>query len=198
MWYIQKLEDDTLYSVYEFAGNQLFQKNINLIYYNIQDICDEDYKVLNNRLEEHILTWINNNMASHTVELYVYNYGIDNAIILLNKFNNSSTTKKFTNTTSKNLLFALFYNKFTIDYITPTFYRTSFTSKYNYPLSQIIIIQRVWRKRLAYKKKIKRETIENDFTYLIEKINKEITGEPSKRVLIYLVNKYRRRLSKTL
>jgi hypothetical protein len=65
-------------------------------------------------------------------------------------------------------------------------------------LSQIIIIQRVWRKRLAYKKKIKRETIENDFTYLIEKINKEITGEPSKRVLIYLVNKYRRRLSKTL
>lgn len=196
MWYIKKLEDDTLYSVYEFAGHQLLQRNINLIYYSIQDICDEDYKVLNNRLEEHILTWINN-MASHTVELYVYNYGIDNAIILLNKFNNSSTTKKFTNTTSKNLLFALFYNKFSIDYIiTPKFYRTSSTSKYN--LSQIIIIQRVWRKRLAYKKKIKRETIENDFTYLIEKINKEITGEPSKRVLIYLVNKYRKRMSKTL
>jgi hypothetical protein len=198
MWYIQKLEDDTLYSVYEFAGNQLLQRNINLIYCSIQDICDEDYKVLNNRLEEHIFTWINN-MASHTVELYVYNYGIDNAIILLNKLNNSSTTKKFTNTTSKNLLFALFYDRFSIDYIiTPKYYRTSSTSKYNYPLSQIIIIQRVWRKRLAYKKKIKRETIENDFTYLIEKINKEITGEPSKSVLIYLVNKYRRRFSKTL
>jgi hypothetical protein len=198
MWYIQQIhDDDTLYSVYEFAGNQLLQRNINLIYYSIQDICNEDYKVLNNRLEEHILTWINN-MASHTVELYVYNYGIDNAIILLNKFNNSSTTKKFTNTTSKNLLFALFYNKFSIDYITPKFYRRSSTSKYNYPLSQIIIIQRVWRKRLAYKMKIKRETIENDFTYLIEKINKEITGEPSKRVLIYLVNKYRKRMSKTL
>ena len=197
MWYIQIQEDDTLYSVYEFAGNQLLQRNINLIYYSIQDKCCEDYKVLNNRLEEHIFTWINN-MASHTVELYVYNYGIDNAIILLNKFNNSSTTKKFTNTTSINLLFALFYNKFSIDYITPTFYRTSSTSKYNYLLSQIIIIQRVWRKRLAYKNKIKKETIENDFTYLIEKINKEITGEPSKRVLIYLVNKYRRRLSKTL
>jgi hypothetical protein len=197
MWYIQIHDDDTLYSVYEFASNQLLQRNINLIYYSIQDKCGEDYKVLNNRLDEHIFTWINN-MASHTVELYVYNYGIDNAIILLNKFNNSSTTKKFTNTTSKNLLFALFYNKFSIDYITPTLYRTSSTSKYNYPLSQIIIIQRVWRKRLAYKKKIKRETIENDFTYLIEKINKEITGEPSKRVLIYLVNKYRRRLSKTL
>jgi hypothetical protein len=197
MWYIQKLEDDTLYSVYEFAGNQLLQRNINLIYYSIQDKCGEDYKVLNNRLEEHVFTWINN-MASHTVELYVYNYGIDNAIILLNKFNNSSTTKKFTNTTSKNLLFALFYNKFSIDYIHHTLYRTSSTSRYNYPLSQIIIIQRVWRKRLAYKKMIKRETIENDFTYLIEKINKEITGEPSKRVLIYLVNKYRRRLSKTL
>jgi hypothetical protein len=198
MWYIQIQEDDTLYSVYEFAGNQLLQRNINLIYYSIQDKCDEDYKVLNNRLEEHIFTWINN-MASNTVELYVYNYGIDNAIILLNKFNNSSTTKKFTNTTSKNLLFALFYNKFSIDYIiTPKFYRTCSTSKYNYPLSQIIIIQRVWRKSLAYKKKIKRETIENDFTYLIEKINKEITGEPSKRVLIYLVNKYRRRMSKTL
>jgi len=197
MWYIQIHDDDTLYSVYEFASNQLLQRNINLIYYSIQDKCGEDYKVLNNRLEEHIFTWINN-MASHTVELYVYNYGIDNAIILLNKFNNSSTTKKFTNTTSKNLLFALFYNKFSIDYITPTFYRTSSTSKYNYLLSQIIIIQRVWRKRLAYKNKIKKETIENDFTYLIEKINKEITGEPSKRVLIYLVNKYRRRLSKTL
>jgi hypothetical protein len=197
MWYIQKLEDDTLYSVYEFASNQLLQRNINLIYYSIQDKCGEDYKVLNNRLEEHIFTWINN-MASHTVELYVYNYGIDNAIILLNKFNNSSTTKKFTNTTSKNLLFALFYNKFSIDYIHHTLYRTSSTSRYNYPLSQIIIIQRVWRKRLAYKKMIKRETIENDFTYLIEKINKEITGEPSKRVLIYLVNKYRRRLRKTL
>lgn len=197
MWYIQIQEDDTLYSVYEFAGNQLLQRNINLIYCSIQDKCGEDYKVLNNRLEEHIFTWINN-MASHTVELYVYNYGIDNAIILLNKFNNSSTTKKFTNTTSINLLFALFYNKFSIDYITPTFYRTSSTSKYNYLLSQIIIIQRVWRKRLAYKNKIKKETIENDFTYLIEKINKEITGEPSKRVLIYLVNKYRRRLSKTL
>jgi hypothetical protein len=197
MWYIQIHDDDTLYSVYEFASNQLLQRNINLIYCSIQDKCAEDYKVLNNRLDEHIFTWINN-MASHTVELYVYNYGIDNAIILLNKFNNSSTTKKFTNTTSKNLLFALFYNKFSIDYIPPTLYRTSSTSKYNYPLSQIIIIQRVWRKRLAYKKKIKRETIENDFTYLIEKINKEITGEPSKRVLIYLVNKYRRRLSKTL
>jgi hypothetical protein len=197
MWYIQKLVDDTLYSVYEFASNQLLQRNINLIYYSIQDKCGEDYKVLNNRLEEHIFTWINN-MASHTVELYVYNYGIDNAIILLNKFNNSSTTKKFTNTTSKNLLFALFYNKFSIDYIHHTLYRTSSTSRYNYPLSQIIIIQRVWRKRLAYKKMIKRETIENDFTYLIEKINKEITGEPSKRVLIYLVNKYRRRLRKTL
>jgi hypothetical protein len=197
MWYIQIHEDDTLYSVYEFAGHQLLQRNIDLIYYSIQDKCGEDYKILNNRLEEHILTWINN-MASHTVELYVYNYGIDNAIILLNKFNNSSTNNKYTNTTSKNLLFALFYNKFSIDYIPPTFYRTSVISKYNYLLLKIIIIQRVWRKSLAYKKNIKRLTIENDFTYLVEKINKEITGDPAKRVLVYLVNKYRRRLSKTL
>jgi hypothetical protein len=51
---------------------------------------------------------------------------------------------------------------------------------------------------LAYRKSIKRETVENDFVYLIEKINKEITGEPAKKVLVYLVNKFRRRLSKTL
>jgi hypothetical protein len=51
---------------------------------------------------------------------------------------------------------------------------------------------------LADRKSIKRETVENDFSYLIDKINKEITGEPAKKVLVYLVNKFRRRLSKSL
>jgi hypothetical protein len=197
MWYIQlRDEEETLYSVYEFAGHQLLGRNTQLIYYSIRDKSCEDYKLLNNRLEKHILTWINN-MASNTVELYVYNYGIDNAIILLNKLNNS-TTKKYTNTSSRSLLFALFYNSFSINYIPSTFYKTGSTQKYNYSLLKIIIIQRVWRKVLAYRKEVKRGTIENDFTYLVDKINKEITGDSAKRVLIYLVNKFRRRLSKTL
>ena len=62
----------------------------------------------------------------------------------------------------------------------------------------IIKIQRAWRKVLEYRKTVKLGTIDNDFTYLIAKINNEITGEPAKKVLIYLVNKFRKRLSKTL
>ena len=46
--------------------------------------------------------------------------------------------------------------------------------------------------------KHKRDVIDNEITYLIVKINKEIIGESTKKVLIYMVNKFRRRLSKTL
>jgi hypothetical protein len=193
MWYIEICEDDTQYSAYEFAGRQLLQKNIESIYYTLQDKCSEDYKVLNNILEEQIIKIIND-MSAKTIELYVYNYGIDNAIVLLNRYNNTSKTKKYTNTSSKSLLFAVFYNRFVIEYIPCVIDYT----KNNYPLPSIIKIQRVWRKMLADRKVIKRETVENDFFYLIDKINKEITGEPAKKVLVYLVNKFRRRLSKSL
>ena len=193
MWYIEICEDDTQYSAYEFTWCQLLKKYIEYIYYTLRDKCGEDYKVLNNILEEQIIKTIND-MSAKTIDLNVYNYGIDNAIVLLNKFNNTSKTKKYTNTSSKSLLFAIFYNRFVIEYI-PSF--RDYT-KNNYPLHSIIKIQRVWRKMLADRKSIKRETVENDFSYLIDKINKEITGEPAKKVLVYLVNKFRRRLSKSL
>ena len=190
MWYIEICEDDTQYSAYEFAGRQLLQKNIESNYYTLKDKCSEDYKVLNDILEEKII----NDMSAKTIELNVYNYGIDNAIVLLNKFNNTSKTKNYTNSSSKSLLFAVFYNRFVIEYIPSV---KDYT-KNNYPLYSIIKIQRIWRKMLADRKVIKRETVENDFYYLIDKINKEITGEPAKKVLIYLVNKFRRQLSKSL
>jgi hypothetical protein len=193
MWYIEICEDDTQYSAYEFTSRQLLQKNIESIYYTLKDKCGEDYKILNNILEEQIIKIIND-MSAKTIELNVYNYGIDNAIVLLNRYNNTSKTKKYTNTSSKSLLFAVFYNRFIIEYIPSV---RDYT-KNNYPLYSIIKIQRIWRKMLADRKGIKRITIENDFSYLIEKINKEITGEPAKKVLIYLVNKFRRRLSKSL
>jgi len=193
MWYIEICEDDTRYSAYEFASRQLLQKNIESIYYTLQDKCSEDYKVLNNILEEQIIKIIND-MSAKTIELNVYNYGIDNAIVLLNRFNNNSRNSKYTNSSSKSLLFAVFYNRFVIEYIPSV---RDYT-KNNYPLPSIIKIQRVWRKMLADRKSIKRITVENDFSYLIDKINKEITGEPAKKVLVYLVNKFRRRLSKSL
>jgi hypothetical protein len=193
MWYIEICEDDTQYSAYEFTWCQLLKKYIEFIYYTLRDKCGEDYKVLNNILEEQIIKIIND-MSAKTIELNVYNYGIDNAIVLLNKFNNTSKTKNYTNSSSKSLLFAVFYNRFVIEYIPSV---KDYT-KNNYPLYSIIKIQRIWRKMLADRKVIKRETVENDFYYLIDKINKEITGEPAKKVLIYLVNKFRRQLSKSL
>jgi hypothetical protein len=174
-------------------GYQMHEKHIETIYDTFPRHSCEDYKGLNKDIEEHILEYINR-FANKTIELYVYNYGIDNAIVLLNKFNNNSRNSKYNNTTSKNLLFAVFYNRFVIEYIQSV---RDYT-KNNYPLYSIIKIQRIWRKMLADRKVIKRETVENDFSYLIEKIKKEITGEPAKKVLIYLVNKFRRRLSKTL
>jgi len=193
MWYIQLI--DAPYSPashYDFMGYQMHERHIAAIYDTFPQHSCEDYKELNRVIEEHILEYIMG-LAKNTIELYVYNYGLDNAIVLLNQFNNNLGTSKYTNTTSKTLLFAIFYSRFVIEYIPSTIdYR-----KYKYPLPSIIKIQRVWRKTLAYRKCIKRETIENDFSNLIDKINKEITGEPAKKVLVYLVNKFRRRLSRT-
>jgi hypothetical protein len=64
--------------------------------------------------------------------------------------------------------------------------------------SAIVIIQRFWRKILSYRKKINCDTIHNDIAFLIDKIEYEITGEPAKRVLKYLVNKFKRQLDRRL
>lgn len=194
MWYIQLIEASYLNSSYhDFLGYQMHEKHIERIYNTFPLHSCEDYNELNRVIEEHILEYIKE-LAKNTIELYVYNYGIDNAIVLLNNMNNNSRTNKYTNTTSKTLLFVMFYNRFAIKYIPSIVdYRN-----YKYPLSSIIKIQKVWRKTLADRNVVKRETIENDFSSLIDKINKEITGEPAKKVLVYLVNKFRKRLSKTL
>ena len=73
-----------------------------------------------------------------------------------------------------------------------------YSKQSNYPTFAIIKIQRFWRKVLECRKEIVLGTIDNEIVYLIEKINKEIVGKSVKKVLIYIVNKFRSRLSKTL
>lgn len=195
MWNIQITNNFPVSSIYDFAGHQLLEKHIDAIYDSLENRCGEDYKILNNALEQHITAYINT-IPERSVELYVYNYGIDNAIVLLNNFNN--TFKKYTNTASRSLLFAIFYNRFLIYYISVMDNSIRDTLRPRRTIYAIIKIQRAWRKVLEYRKAVKLGTIDSDFTYLIAKINNEITGEPAKKVLIYLVNKFRKRLSKTL
>lgn len=195
MWYIQLCNDNTYYPVYDFCCRQLIEKHIYSLYDSIEDKYSNDYKILDKYLKNQIITYINN-IPTKTIELYVYNYGIDNAIILLNDLNNKNN-KNYINTTSFSLLFAIFYNRFTIKYIQDNKPYNAIDNTTIY-LSKIIIIQRVWRKVLEYRKNVKIKTIIHDVTYLIEKINKEIDGEPAKKVLIYLVNKFRKKISKTL
>ena len=191
MWQIQinNISDKSDLSD-NFIGYQLIEKHSNIIYNTIEHLCNKDYKILNNSLEQHIIKYVNN-ITDKRRELYVYNYGIDKAILLLNDYNNK--TNKFINTNTKRLLFIIFYNYFTIryskiGYINPYIYKINV-------INTIIIIQRFWRNVLSYRKILKSETINKDITYLIEKINNEITGEPAKKVLIYLVNKFRKRLT---
>lgn len=195
MWNIQITNNFPASSIYDFAGHQLLDKRIDTIYDSLEDRCGEDYKILHNALEQHIKAYINT-IPERSVELYVYNYGINNAILLLNNFNNIS--KKYTNTTSLSLLFAIFYNRFSICYISVMDNSIRDTLRPRRTIYAIIKIQRAWRKVLEYKKTVKLGTIDNDITCLIAKINNEIVGEPAKKVLIYLVNKFRKRLSKTL
>ena len=97
------------------------------------------------------------------------------------------------------MLFAIYYSMFVIVYVTDTSSNTiDYASTASAASTAIVIIQRFWRTILAYRKKLKTETIHKDFDFLIDKINKEITGEPAKRVLNYLVNKFRRRLGRML
>jgi len=205
MWNIQIVNNLNISSIYDLAGHQIHEKHIDIIYDSLEEKCSEDYKTLNSALEQHIVAYINN-IPLKTVELYVYNYGIDKAIVLLNNSNyniNNASKNKYTNTSSKSLLFAIFINRFSIYYVSVMSnnpkYKDVFDSKQsNYPTFAIIKIQRFWRKVLEFKKKVILGTIDSEIVYLIEKINKEIVGESAKKVLIYMVNKFRKRLSKTL
>ena len=184
-------------SVYELTNLQILEKHISRIYDSIERVSNENYKILNNILQQHIVKYINN-MSAGKIELFVYNYGIDNAIILLNNYNNDN--KNYTNTSSKSLLFIIFYNMFSIYYITD-YVNYNDTNHYltkHYPVYAIIIIQKFWRKILLYKMEKNKDKINNDIAALINKINNEIVGEPAKKVLLYLVNKFRKRFSRTL
>jgi len=197
MWYIQIAINITNNTPYEFTSLQILEKHIIYIYDSIQCISNEDYKILNNNLQNHIVKYINN-MSAYKIELFVYNYGIDNAILLLNNYNNDN--KKYINTSSKSLLFIIFYNMFTICYITNyknDNKKTDTFTKY-YPDYAIIIIQRFWRKILSYRMETNKDKINKDISNLINKINNEIVGESAKNVLLYLVNKFKKRISRTL
>uniref|UniRef100_A0A6C0LL65 Uncharacterized protein n=1 Tax=viral metagenome TaxID=1070528 RepID=A0A6C0LL65_9ZZZZ len=208
MWNIRLLYDEHPSSYYDYMGYQIYEKHVDILHSSLVYRSCEDYKELNRILEEHIVKYINE-MPHNTVELYVYTYGIDNAIALLNRFN---TNKKYLNTSSKSLLFAIFYKRFSIFYMKDKKHHEAVgtvgtdeddgadgaveasvsTAKRYY--QSILIIQRFWRRMLRNKKYM----VDNEITYLIGKINKEIVGESVRKVLIYMVNKFRRRLSRTL
>ena len=194
MWVIQLIDDTTPYTLNNIAGLQMFETHIDKIYHSIEHKSCEDYKRLHCEVERHIVDYCNA-MTASAVELYVYTYGFDNAIPLLHSYNNRNDSR-YLNTSSKSLLFAIIYNRFSIYYIqTPQHSQQSQHSQhYKGYYRSILTIQRFWRKVL----KRKRNVIDNEITYLIVKINKEIIGESTRKVLIYMVNKFRRRLSKTL
>jgi hypothetical protein len=50
---------------------------------------------------------------------------------------------------------------------------------------------------LSHKNELKKLKAITEVNFLIDKINKEIDGEPAKKVLIYLVNKFKKRMSTT-
>ena len=192
MWYIQIIPNED-YHEYNIQGIQLLYMIIDEIYNSIKEICNEDYKMLNNQIEKHIKNYINN-MHKNKIELIVYNYGIDNAIVLLNNKNN--TNEKYINTYSINLLYCILESKFNIYYIIENYSMHYFDN--NYIINNIVVIQRFWRNVLLHKKKLQVSKFLNDVNALIDKINKEIDGKPAKKVLIYLVNKFKKRMSTTL
>jgi hypothetical protein len=192
MWNIRLLEDNSpSSSYYDYMGHQMHEKHIDILDSSLDYRSCEDYKKLNHFLEEHIVKYINE-IPFNTIDLFVYNYGIDNAIALLNEFNNK---KKFINTSSKSLLFAIFYNRFSIYYIPNA---DTYTTNYTRCEHSTIIIQRFWRRVLVLRKKLKKNTIDAEISYLIVKINKEIVGESTRKVLTYMVNKFRSRLNRIL
>jgi|LakMenE22Apr09ns_1017241.scaffolds.fasta_scaffold00107_7 hypothetical protein len=192
MWYIQLFNDTKINSEYDFLGHQFIEKCICDIYHNIEVKHNEDYKRLNKYLEEHIIQYVNN-MSSNKIELMVYNYGIDNAILLLNNY--VVNHKKHINTTSKSLLFSIFISKFNLEF---TVEYTTNNYNNNYVIYHIIKIQRFWRNILMNKNKNTIYKVQKEFDYVLDIINKQIKDMSVKNILIYIVNKYRRRISTTL
>ena len=198
MWVIQLIDDTTPSTLNNIAGLQMLETHIDKIYHSIEHKSCEDYKRLHCEVERHIVDYCNA-MTASAVELYVYTYGFDNAIPLLHNYNNQNGIRndnRYLYTSSKSLLFAIIYNRLSIYYIQTPQHSLSLPQHTNYKgyHHSILTIQRFWRKVLKHK----RDVIDNEITYLIVKINKEIIGESTKKVLIYMVNKFRRRLSKTL
>ncbi len=192
MWYILLFNNTKIDSEYDFLGHQFIEKCIYDIYHSIEIKHNEDYKKLNKYLEEHIIHYVNN-MSFSKIELMVYNYGIDNAILLLNNYVVNS--KKHINTTSKSLLFSIFISKFNLEFIVE--YTTNNYNN-NYVIFHIIKIQRFWRNILMNKNKNTIYKVQKEFDYVLDKINKQIEETSVKNILIYIINKYRRRISTTL
>jgi len=192
MWYIQLLIDTKIDSVYDFLGHQFIEKCICDIYNSIDVKYNEDYKNIKKCLEEHIIQYVNN-MSSSKIECMIYNYGIDNAILLLNDYVVNSV--KHINTTSKSLLFAIFINRFELKFKVE-YTKNNYNN--NYVKSSIIIIQRFWRNILMERSKITIYKVQKEFDYVVDKINKQIEEPSVKNILIYIINKYRRRVSTTL
>jgi len=192
MWYIQLLNESKINSEYEFLGHQFIEIYIYDISNSIEVNYNEDYKKLNIYLEEHIIHYVNN-MSSSKIETIVYNYGIDNAIILLNNF--VIDNKKHINTTSKSLLFSIFISRFKLVFVVEYT-----TKKYNnyYLISYIKKIQRFWRNILINRKKLTNLKVIKEFDYVLDKINKQIEETFVKDILIYIIKKYRRQISTTL
>ena len=192
MWYINLSNDTKIDSEYELLGHQFIDKYIYNIYNSFEVNYNEDYKTLNKYLEEQIVKYINN-ISSSKIETLVYNYGIDNAILLLNNY--IVNGKKNINTTSKSLLFSIFISRFTLVFLVE--YTTNNYNN-NYVISHIVTIQRFWRNILINKRKITNLKVIKEFDYVLDKINKQIEETSVKDILIYIVNKYRRRVSTTL
>jgi hypothetical protein len=192
MWYIQLLDDSNFNYAYDFLGYQFIEKCICDIYNSIDIKYNEDYKNIKKCLEEHIIQYVNN-MSSSKIECMIYNYGIDNAILLLNNYVVNSV--KHINTTSKSLLFAIFINRFELKFKVE-YTKNNYNN--NYVISSIIIIQRFWRNILIKKNELTKLKVQKEFDYVLDKINKQIVETSVKNILIFIVNKYRRRISKTL
>ena len=192
MWYINLSNYNKINSEYELLGHQFIDIYIYNIYNSFEVNYNEDYKTLNKYLEEQIVKYINN-ISSSKIETLVYNYGIDNAILLLNNYIVNS--KKHINTTSKSLLFSIFMSRFNLEF---TVEYT--TNKYNnkYVIFHIVKIQRLWRNILMHRSKITNDKVIKEFDFVLDKINKQIEEPSVKNILIYIVNKYRRRVSTTL
>lgn len=192
MWYINLSNDNKINSEYELLGHQFIDIYIYNIYNSFEVKYNEDYKTLNKYLEEQIVKCINN-ISSSKIETLVYNYGIDNAILLLNNYIVNS--KKHINTTSRSLLFSIFISRFNLEFIVEYT-----TNKYNnnYVISHIVTIQKFWRNILINKRKITNFKIIKEFDYVLDKINKQIEETSVKDILIYIINKYRRRVNTIL